>query len=76
MKHKLDVTINELRLKSIRKIVKRINTWSDEVKSYSDDALKQKTIEFKERLASGVDTLDTYCYLKLMQWHVKRAGEY
>ncbi|WP_445816131.1 hypothetical protein, partial [Staphylococcus aureus] len=26
MKHKLDVTINELRLKSIRKIVKRINT--------------------------------------------------
>ncbi len=24
MKHKLDVTINELRLKSIRKIVKRI----------------------------------------------------
>lgn len=25
MKHKLDVTINELRLKSIRKIVKRIN---------------------------------------------------
>lgn len=76
MKHKLDVTINELRLKSIRKIVKRINTWSDEVKSYSDDALKQKTIEFKERLASGVDTLDTLCYLKLMQWHVKRAGEY
>lgn len=75
MKHKLDVTINELRLKSIRKIVKRINTWSDEVKSYSDDALKQKTIEFKERLASGVDTLDNY-YLKLMQWHVKRAGEY
>ncbi|WP_411353905.1 hypothetical protein [Staphylococcus aureus] len=39
--------------------MKRINTWSDEVKSYSDDALKQKTIEFKERLASGVDTLDT-----------------
>ncbi|MCG9836636.1 accessory Sec system translocase SecA2, partial [Staphylococcus argenteus] len=59
MKHKLDVTINALRLKSIRKIVKRINSWSDEVKSYSDDALKQKTIEFKERLASGVDTLDT-----------------
>ena len=29
------------------------------VKSYSDDVLKQKTLEFKERIASGVDTLDT-----------------
>ncbi|EVS17913.1 protein translocase subunit secA 2 [Staphylococcus aureus M1348] len=75
MKHKLDVTINELRLKSIRKIVKRINTWSDEVKSYSDDALKQKTIEFKERLASGVDTLDTllpeaYAVAREASWRV------
>ncbi|HBC8094532.1 TPA: accessory Sec system translocase SecA2 [Staphylococcus aureus] len=75
MKHKLDVTINELRLKSIRKIVKRINTWGDEVKSYSDDALKQKTIEFKERLASGVDTLDTllpeaYAVAREASWRV------
>lgn len=75
MKHKLDVTINELRLKSIRKIVKRINTWSDEVKSYSDDALKQKTIEFKERLASGVDTRDTllpeaYAVAREASWRV------
>ncbi|MDU4948039.1 MAG: DEAD/DEAH box helicase, partial [Staphylococcus epidermidis] len=61
--------------KSIRKIVKRINTWSDEVKSYSDDALKQKTIEFKERLASGVDTLDTllpeaYAVAREASWRV------
>ncbi|HFV7289196.1 TPA: DEAD/DEAH box helicase [Staphylococcus aureus] len=75
MKHKLDVTINELRLKSIRKIVKRINTWSDEVKSYSDDVLKQKTLEFKERIASGVDTLDTllpeaYAVAREASWRV------
>lgn len=40
MKYKLDVMINELRLKLIRKIVKCINIWSDEVKLYFDDVLK------------------------------------
>ncbi len=54
--------------------MKRINTWSDEVKSYSDDALKQKTIEFKERLASSesLDTLlpEAYAVAREASWRV------
>ncbi|WP_138519410.1 preprotein translocase subunit SecA [Limnobacter alexandrii] len=49
---------NERLLKTYRKTVNQINALEPTVQALSDDALRAKTIEFKERLAKG-DTLDS-----------------
>ncbi len=48
---------SERSMKTIRPIVDRINALEDEISKLSDDQLKAKTPEFKERLAKG-ETLD------------------
>lgn len=45
-------------LRKYRKIVEQINAWDEKFKSLSDDALRQKTEEFKERLKKGETTDD------------------
>ncbi len=50
-------TQNERELKSIAPIVAKINSLEPEIKKLSDEGLKAKTQEFKDRLAKG-ETLD------------------
>jgi len=49
---------NDRYLKKLRKVVDEINKIEPEIKALSDAELKAKTIEFKERLASG-ESLDS-----------------
>lgn len=49
---------NDRQLKKIAKTVKKINSFQDEYKALSEQALQAKTAEFKQRLASGQHTLD------------------
>lgn len=49
---------NDRQLKKIAKTVKQINSFQDEYKTLSDQDLKAKTDQFKQRLASGQQTLD------------------
>lgn len=44
-------------LKKYKKIVDQINSWDEKYKSLSDDELRQKTAEFKQRINNG-ETLD------------------
>ena len=48
---------NAREVKRLKKIVDIINSWEPEIKSLTDDALRSKTDEFKERIAQG-ETLD------------------
>ncbi len=48
---------NEKEIKKIEKIVEKIEALDSDMQALSDDALKAKTTEFKERLAKG-ETLD------------------
>lgn len=48
---------NEKELKKIQPIVEKINSWEDRISKLSDDKLKEKTIEFKNRLQKK-ETLD------------------
>lgn len=50
-------TQNDRELKFIRPIVAKINQLEPSIKALSDDQLRGKTVEFKERLAKG-ETLD------------------
>ncbi len=50
-------TRNDREIKRIHGYVDAVNTLEDEIKALSDDQLKAKTIEFKDRLANG-STLD------------------
>lgn len=54
---KLFGTAQDRILRKYSKIVSKINEWDAQFKSLSDDALRQKTAEFKERLSKG-ETLD------------------
>ena len=47
---------NERRLKKLWPVVHKVNELAESYKSLSDDALKQKTQEFKERIAGGETT--------------------
>ncbi len=49
---------NERTLKRMRKVVTRINALEDDMAALSDEALRAKTEEFRQRLADGA-TLDT-----------------
>ncbi len=48
---------NDRVLKQLKKIVQVINAWEPKLQNLSDEALKAKTLEFKERYQKG-DTLD------------------
>ena len=48
---------NEGELRRLKKVVQKINALEDETKALSDDALRARTVEFRERLAKG-ETLD------------------
>ncbi len=48
---------NEKVIKQIRPFVDRVNALETSIKTLTDDGLKQKTLDFKERLAKG-ETLD------------------
>ena len=48
-------TPNDRKIKSARPLVERINALEPEFKALSDDGLKQKTEEFKTRIAAGED---------------------
>ena len=44
-------------LRKYRKLVEQINTWELKYQSLSDEEIRNKTAEFKERLSKG-ETLD------------------
>ncbi len=46
-------------VKKLRPILDRVNSFKDAIHQLSDDELKNKTAEFKERLKNG-DTLDDF----------------
>jgi len=48
-------------IKALLPYVKKINSFEEEIKSLSDDKLRNKTLEFKERLRNG-ETLDDILY--------------
>lgn len=48
---------NDRQLKKVAKLVKKINSFQDEYKTLSDENLRSKTEEFKQRLATGQETL-------------------
>lgn len=49
---------NDRQLKKVAKLVKKINSFQDEYKTLSDENLRSKTESFKQRLATGQETLD------------------
>jgi preprotein translocase subunit SecA len=49
---------NDRELKRMGKLVKQINALEEEISQLTDDQLKAKTLEFKERLAKG-ETIDS-----------------
>lgn len=51
------ISLNGLRLKSIRKTLAKVNQFQDQMAKLTDKALKAKTQEFKNRLVEG-ETLD------------------
>ena len=46
------------KVKALREIVPDINAYEPEIQALSDDALKHKTVEFRERLANAGDDVD------------------
>src|SRR5262252_6136934 len=50
-------TQNERELKRLRPIVAEVNAFEPDIKALSDEQLRMKTVEFRERLAKG-ETLD------------------
>ncbi|RXK17611.1 accessory Sec system translocase SecA2 [Macrococcus sp. DPC7161] len=53
----INTTINEVRLKGLKKILKNVVTLSEQYADLSDEALQNKTVEFRKRLGQG-ETLD------------------
>ena len=54
-------TKNERDVKKLRPLVARVNELEQQLQSLSEDALKAKTAEFKERLAKGQTPDDILC---------------
>ena len=50
-------TYSEKEVKRVRPIVEKINSLEPEIQKLSDEELRNKTAEFKDRLAKG-ETLD------------------
>ncbi len=73
-------THSENELKRIRPIVDKIESYDTQMQSLSDDDLKHKTVEFKERLAQG-ETLDdilpeAYAVVREAAWRVLGQKHY
>ncbi|AUJ52802.1 accessory Sec system translocase SecA2 [Staphylococcus hominis subsp. hominis] len=58
MAHRLNQMINRLRLRRVHKQLSEVNRYSQLFATYSDEALKAKTNEFKQRLEKGASTLN------------------
>lgn len=54
----INTIINNMRLRRVSKSLKQINALSNEYANYTDEQLKAKTLQFKERLQSSKTTLD------------------
>lgn len=54
----INTIINNMRLRRVSKSLKQINALSKEYSNYTDEQLKAKTLQFKERLQSSKTTLD------------------
>ena len=54
-------TKNERDVKKLRPLAARVNELEQQLQSLSEDALKAKTVEFKERLKKGQTTDDIMC---------------
>ena len=54
----INTIINNMRLRRVSKSLKQINSLSKEYANYTDEQLKAKTLQFKERLQSSKTTLD------------------
>jgi len=49
--------LDYVKLRNIKKILKEVNSWKDDMARLTDRQLQEKTVEFRERLAEG-ETLD------------------
>ncbi|MBQ1407425.1 MAG: hypothetical protein IIY88_04770, partial [Eubacterium sp.] len=49
--------LNEKEVKKLRKIAQKVEDRRDEMVALSDEELREKTVEFKQRIAAG-ETLD------------------
>ncbi|MGO3048958.1 MAG: accessory Sec system translocase SecA2 [Staphylococcus sp.] len=58
MKHKMNTTINNIRLKRLTKILGKINDYSAIFQSFTNEQLQHKTQEFQQLLATHKKTLD------------------
>lgn len=58
MKQKIDSIINSMRLSRLEKTLRKINEYSTKFESFTDEALQQKTSDFKQRLKDGKVTLN------------------
>ena len=65
-------TRNDRELKRMGKVVARIGALEEAMQALSDDALRDKTVEFRSRLADG-ESLEQMCPRRL-QWSGKRAS--
>lgn len=69
-------TAQDRRVKRYRSVVAQVNQWNEQYKSLSNDQLKEKTVEFKERLAKGetVDQLLPEAYAVVKEACRRMAG--
>ncbi len=73
-------TANERELKSILPLVARINDFEKSIQPLSDEQLRAKTVEFRERLSQG-QTLDdllpeAFAVVREAAWRVRRERHY
>ena len=65
---------NEKFIKNLQPIIEKINSFEPEFEKFSAEQLKEKTKEFKERLAKGGNTWTIYCQ-RLLRWFARRQKE-
>ncbi|RIO85507.1 accessory Sec system translocase SecA2 [Staphylococcus gallinarum] len=75
MKQKINSTINQMRLNRLQKTLRKINNYSEMMKSYSDEQLQGKTKTFQQQLANNQATLDdllpeAYAVVREASWRV------
>ncbi len=74
MPNRIHETINQVRLKKLKKTLNRINRYQEAYRALPDEALQQKTTEFKKKLEQGL-TLDdllpeAYAVVREASWRV------
>lgn len=75
MKQKINSTINQMRLNRLNKILRKINDYSEMMKSLSDEQLQQKTKTFQALLSKQQVALDdllpeAYAVVREASWRV------